>query len=274
MTGEKAPERQQRIDQIERECRSIEKKLAHLHNADLDTATRRYQDLRRELGGLLLARDKDERPHFYAKTDASEAKAPELPVNPECDTEDFHAGVDFAMELMCKFLRADPNSFSWDAATEEFEGDVMSVLGNMFEAAFGEDESPDSIRKRADVADAMVAAALAEAVKKAGLTFQDIGDGRRPPMPFEALLRDLEGYSQIMPSKARAQNVMRQAAKLLRALTPSDASVALAERDRQTWNAALAAVMALPKRQAFLGGQMHSYVRVEEIEALVKGESA
>lgn len=49
------------------------------------------------------------------------------------------AGCDFAMTVLCRMLKVDPHSISWDAATEELEGDVMSIIGNIMVAAFGED---------------------------------------------------------------------------------------------------------------------------------------
>lgn len=55
----------------------------------------------------------------------------------------WNAGCDFAMTALCKMLKVDPNSVSWDAATEELEGDVMSVIGNIMVAAFG-DKWPDA----------------------------------------------------------------------------------------------------------------------------------
>ena len=51
----------------------------------------------------------------------------------------WNAGCDFAMTSLCKMLNVDPNSISWDAATEELEGDVMSVIGNIMREAFGDD---------------------------------------------------------------------------------------------------------------------------------------
>lgn len=62
-------------------------------------------------------------------------------------------------------------------------------------------------------------ATVQEVADKLDLRFQDIGTGYRPPMQVLALLRDLEGYSKCMPCHHRAQNVMAQAAKLLRALS-------------------------------------------------------
>ena len=50
------------------------------------------------------------------------------------------------------------------------------------------------------------------------LKYQDIGDGWRPEMSIVELVRDLDGYSKCMPSAHRAQNVMAQAAKIIRAI--------------------------------------------------------
>lgn len=53
--------------------------------------------------------------------------------------ERWNAGCDFAMTQLCKVLNVDPHSVSWDAATEELDGDVRSVIGNILTAAFGDD---------------------------------------------------------------------------------------------------------------------------------------
>ena len=76
--------------------------------------------------------------------------------------------------------------------------------------------NPSHMTPPADIAHPMT---VAEAAKVADLRFQDIGGGFRPPMPVDALIRDLEGYSKCMPSAHRAQNVMAQAAKLIRAMS-------------------------------------------------------
>ena len=46
------------------------------------------------------------------------------------------------MTQLCAYLNVDPASVSWDAATETVEGDVSSVIGNIFTAHFGELWSP------------------------------------------------------------------------------------------------------------------------------------
>ena len=43
------------------------------------------------------------------------------------------------MTQLCSVLGVNPDDVSWDAATEELEGDVRSVLWNILEACFGED---------------------------------------------------------------------------------------------------------------------------------------
>lgn len=55
------------------------------------------------------------------------------------DSDDFHAGVDFAIEALAEVLCIDINSFSHDAATETMEGDVIAVIGNALTACLGED---------------------------------------------------------------------------------------------------------------------------------------
>ena len=42
------------------------------------------------------------------------------------------------MTQLCAVLDVDPQSVSWDAATETLDGDVQSVFGNIFRAKFGD----------------------------------------------------------------------------------------------------------------------------------------
>ncbi|KRE08145.1 hypothetical protein ASE61_00575 [Bosea sp. Root670] len=56
--------------------------------------------------------------------------------------ERWNAGCDFAMTRLCDYLKVDPASVRWDAATETVDGDVSAVIGNIFTARFGEDWSP------------------------------------------------------------------------------------------------------------------------------------
>lgn len=51
----------------------------------------------------------------------------------------FDDGVDWTIQAVAEALGVTVNDFSWDAATEEWEGDVRSVIGNMLTAALGED---------------------------------------------------------------------------------------------------------------------------------------
>lgn len=53
--------------------------------------------------------------------------------------EAFDAGVDFAIERLALVLGLDVNDFSWDAATEEYDGDVRAVIGNALNARFGDE---------------------------------------------------------------------------------------------------------------------------------------
>lgn len=54
----------------------------------------------------------------------------------------WNAGLDFAMDQLCSVLGVDPKSVVWDAATETVDGDVQSVMGNIFRKKYGEDWSP------------------------------------------------------------------------------------------------------------------------------------
>lgn len=50
--------------------------------------------------------------------------------------------IDFALLQLCGFLGVDPQSVSWDAATETRDGDVRAVIGNILRAKFGEEWDP------------------------------------------------------------------------------------------------------------------------------------
>lgn len=63
---------------------------------------------------------------------------------PVRDTEDFEAGVEYAIAVLAVLLDVGINDFSHDAATEEFEGDVFSVMGNCLNVRFGDDGWPDA----------------------------------------------------------------------------------------------------------------------------------
>lgn len=65
-----------------------------------------------------------------------------MSTDPRDDIAFDDAAVDFTLVQLCKVLGIDPESFSWDAATETFEGDVRAVIGNILRAKFGEDWSP------------------------------------------------------------------------------------------------------------------------------------
>ena len=49
------------------------------------------------------------------------------------------AGCDYAMTALCKLLCINTADVTWDAATEELEGDVLAVLGNILTMRFGDD---------------------------------------------------------------------------------------------------------------------------------------
>lgn len=58
--------------------------------------------------------------------------------DPACD-ERWSAGLDFAMLQLCAAIGVDPDSISFDAATETLDGDVQSVMWRILRAKFGED---------------------------------------------------------------------------------------------------------------------------------------
>lgn len=51
----------------------------------------------------------------------------------------FEDGVNWTIEAIAADLGVGVDDFSWDAATEEWEGDVRAVIGSMLTAALGED---------------------------------------------------------------------------------------------------------------------------------------
>lgn len=51
-------------------------------------------------------------------------------------------GIDFALMQLCSVLGVDPQSVTWDAATETRDGDVQAIIGNILRAKFGEDWGP------------------------------------------------------------------------------------------------------------------------------------
>jgi hypothetical protein len=53
--------------------------------------------------------------------------------------ERWNAGLDFALTQLCKVLKVDPLTVTWDAATETLDGDVQAVIGNVLRVRFGEE---------------------------------------------------------------------------------------------------------------------------------------
>lgn len=53
----------------------------------------------------------------------------------------FDSGVTWTIGQLAVVLSVDCNDFSWDAATEEYDGDVRAVIGNAITAALGEEWS-------------------------------------------------------------------------------------------------------------------------------------
>lgn len=83
-------------------------------------------------------------------TDAERRKV-QLPDVPSDEDEEliFSNGVEYVIQIVAESLGVHPDEFSWDAATEEFEGDVRSVVGNMLTAAFGDDWDAALLRAQA-----------------------------------------------------------------------------------------------------------------------------
>ncbi len=72
--------------------------------------------------------------------------------DPSAD-ERWNAGVDFAMLALCGFMKVEPDSVNWDAATETVDGDVRAVIGNILRAKLGENWSPLFAQPEAGVRD-------------------------------------------------------------------------------------------------------------------------
>jgi hypothetical protein len=72
------------------------------------------------------------------------------------------AGCDFAITQMAAVLGIEPDAFSWDAATEELEGDVRAVIGNVLTAKFGDDWPNTAAADRIATLEAACLAANAE----------------------------------------------------------------------------------------------------------------
>ncbi len=51
----------------------------------------------------------------------------------------FEQGMEWTVEAIGELLGVTANDYSWDAATEEWEGDVRAVICNMLVAALGEE---------------------------------------------------------------------------------------------------------------------------------------
>lgn len=51
----------------------------------------------------------------------------------------FETGMEWAVETIGEMLGVSANDYSWDAATEEWEGDVRAMMCNMLTAALGDD---------------------------------------------------------------------------------------------------------------------------------------
>lgn len=61
--------------------------------------------------------------------------------DPSAD-ERWQAGLAYGMERFCSMLGVDPKDVRWDAATEELDGDVCAVIGNILRVKFGDDFDP------------------------------------------------------------------------------------------------------------------------------------
>jgi hypothetical protein len=70
----------------------------------------------------------------------------------QIDVENYEdRGVDFALEQLCLVLEVDPQSISWDAATETRDGDIQAVIGNILRAKFGEEPAAYRWRRKGSV---------------------------------------------------------------------------------------------------------------------------
>lgn len=155
---------------------------------------------------------------LYTTPPAPAAPAPDLNWrdDPTAD-ERWNAGCDFAMTRLCAFLGVDPNSVSWDAATETIDGDVSAVIGNIMRAKFGEDWSPAAPAAPAATAECVEAAAMRTALERIERWFGEFPDTGRAwddgsPMSYGACFGS-NGERDFMRSIARAALATAPSAK-------------------------------------------------------------
>jgi len=80
----------------------------------------------------------------------------------------FEDGMEWAVEAIGEMLGVSANDYSWDAATEEWEGDVKDVMCSMLSAALGETWADVGLARCAEEA-------LAEFYAKGGKSLADVG---------------------------------------------------------------------------------------------------
>ena len=93
--------------------------------------------------------------------------------DPSAD-ERWQAGLDYGMERFCSMLGVDPKDVRWDAATEELDGDVCAVIGNILRVKFGDDFDPMKPLPAAGVGADEIARAIKEAIE----CITDLGSGK------------------------------------------------------------------------------------------------
>lgn len=125
--------------------------------------------------------------------------------DPSAD-ERWNAGLDYGMEQLCALLGVDPQSVTWEAATETVDGDVQSVLGNILRVKYGEDWSPRAVLSRPLSGPERAAEQMLEALKRCALEIEQIRNRKRTADEQIALdnARDVIAKAEARPSAIAA----------------------------------------------------------------------
>lgn len=122
-----------------------------------------------------------------AATKSADAGGEDWRDDPSAD-ERWNAGLDFAMQQLCKVLDVDPAKVTWDAATETVDGDVRAVIWNILRAKMGEDWKPAPV-----AANASAEARLRDDITDWFGQIADLSTALRQGGPDPMDLQDLSG---------------------------------------------------------------------------------
>lgn len=84
---------------------------------------------------------------------------PDVPLDNELECA-FGEGVTYAIQIVAESLGTHPDEFSWDAATEEFEGDVRSIVSNMLNVITEDHHQLRALLDAKEAAEAKLAVAV------------------------------------------------------------------------------------------------------------------